>query len=61
MKKFNATFKVIHWFNGGKRESTVIKEIEARTLTSATNKARKIEQYAQHRTWYLLENVVEGE
>ena len=29
MKKFNATFRVIHWFNGGKRESTVIKEIDS--------------------------------
>lgn len=60
MKKFNATFKVIYWFNGGERETTVTKEIEARTLTSATNKARKMEQYAQHKTWYLLTNVVEA-
>ena len=44
MKKFTATFKRINWFNGGMREFTTQKEIEARTLKSAVNKDRKMEQ-----------------
>lgn len=60
MKKFEATFKVIKWFNGGMRESAITRIIEARTIKSAQNKATKMEAYGSSRTWYLLQSVKEA-
>lgn len=59
MKKFNTTFRVIKWYNGGKSEHTIIKVVEAKTLKSAYNKARKMESFGKARTWYLLQNIEE--
>lgn len=60
MKKFIATFKRVNWFNGGMREFTTETEIEARTLKSAVNKARKMEQYGKSVRWWLLMDVREA-
>ena len=60
MKKFTATFKRINWFNGGMREFTTQKEIEARTLKPAVNKARKMEQSGKSLCWWLLMDVKEA-
>ena len=59
MKKFNATFRVIKWYNGGFSERTIVKVVEAKTLKSAYNKACKIETFGKARTWYLLQNIEE--
>ena len=60
MKKFTATFKHIYWANCGKKEFTVDTEIEARTLKSAVNKARKMEQYGKSLRWNILMDVKEA-
>lgn len=60
MKKFTAVFTKIAWFNGGKHESTVSREIEARTMKSAARKAAEMEAYGKARTWYILREVKEA-
>lgn len=59
MKKYNATFKVIKWYNGGKAEHIITRTIEARTIESAKKKAEKMETYGSARTWNLLQEVSE--
>lgn len=60
MKKYVATFKKTVWFNGGMRETTVKREIEARTEKSAINKAKKMQAYGKARTWYIYTGIEEA-
>ena len=41
------------------RESIVTRELEAKNIESATNKARKLEAYGKARTWYIMINIIE--
>ena len=59
MKKFKATYKKTAWLVGETKESNIERTIEARTLSSAKNKARKLEVGGSSRVWYQLVNIVE--
>lgn len=60
MKKYEVTFHVTRFFNGGMREFESTKTIEARNLKSATNKARKMEVCgAKARTMWLVKEIKE--
>lgn len=60
MKRYIVTFKKTTWFNGGMRESIVTRELEAKNIKSATNKARKFEAYGKARTWYIMTDIHEA-
>lgn len=62
MKKFVATFDHYINFAGGHREETITKVIEAKTLNSARNKARKMEEvgFKKSRNLLILASVCEA-
>ena len=57
MKKYNVTFKRIKWSINGMSEGIITRTIEAKTVKSANNKAKKMESFGKARTWYILLNV----